>query len=327
MSQRKSNKNKVKNYLILAAVIIGVGFLSSKLIFGSRFQLAESENPIGYYSVEISNRDRIPVGSLDFDLVICNSTDSTTYYVVNGAIISGSGNSTGLQYAYSQSYAVIVGDSVKSQTIPIECSDYEDEPVVNVIEVILMALTSDISADIRISKINSEYPYISYEAWTASGYAVEANTCYSVSISIEYSFTAFDDYDHYIGTKPCTVGDFNILPDSILESYDKYDITEMLGVTNYEGHFFMVNSSIQNISSAFPGVLDPTQFTYELGDYTSIKFDSMVCSLVGNEAKAVFNFEFQFNSTSDCTLSYCLFDGALDAAFDDMYAYYKIGGF
>lgn len=307
-SKKKKQKTK-KDYLQILAIIgilAGVSGGVYQLIFGSAFQLQESEYPIGYYQLILDNPCSIPIWDQDFDIKIYNRTELVrTLTVVDGKFSSSNDYASPVYYASEQSWAAIVKDGFKTVFKPLECSEDEEDPVVNDLTILKRSYNHQINYNIKLATTEL-YNYTTFNLNTP--FSLLSNTSYNLYIYMNFEYV--ENRSYWCGTQINVTDD--ILP-PIAKSLE----------FNTDAHLLIMKGVIENVTLTWGLILQPNVIEY-LGE----KYSVLVLPGLFLNSPMFYEISFAINSPTEWTdFQICILDGFLDFAFDGSYPYYKLGGF
>ena len=312
-SAKKTKKELAKRKKIIwsivsVAVLISIIFLGPYLTQGSRFNLGTSANPIGFYRMELNNRYGMVVNDLDFDLIIIeDGILNGTLSIVDGTFSTTQSNQSEIYYAKNQSYTCIAKAGWVPAVVPIECDEARSKAPINEIELRPLGENSYIKTDVQIRQTINTSSYAPF----GNTYSISNNQSYRVFIDIR---------NNAVGPQNAFIGSQVVIPDYILSTSPLFAKTWAINQTNYAAHCFMIDSHVNFTYTSDGKFLDIVYFDYEAKNYTMVTLPA-----VANDGPVIVELEFTALSTN--TIKYCLWDGTLDAPFDNSYMYYKYGGF
>ena len=303
----KAKKRSRKDWIIIgvsSAVIVAVIASGAVFLFGSAFQVPTSDNPTGWYTIEVYGGG---FGDYDYDIEIHNASGVIkTLAVQDGDFHSYGSNRSGVFRAFNQSYAVIFQSGYKTVYLPIECSESPDNPTVNYVRPQFRAISSMVSETMEVASagINN---YTDFDP--ASGMRLYSKTSYKLFTRLEMD----DLYSHV----QWTGGQTNV-SDYVISSMPIADGSGF----NTDAHLLVFNGTLVNVSYS-NSYSRPHYISHESVNYTVFTLPMLFV-----DGDLVFEMEFDIESGDDtCILGCCITDGFIDAVFDDDYDYYKIGGF
>lgn len=297
-----------KQYLYIGAAVAAIVIFfvaGGTSLFGSAFQVPTSQNPTGYYQLQMDNPCGISNSDLNFNILIFNSVDNSSFKL---SISDGKFNDSGtdisnIYYAANQSYVSIQQAGFKTVFIPIECGSVNGSSNVNDFNVVKRASNSQVQSYFSYAD-TSVYNYTQFNP--DSPLHLIGNSTYD--FHMELSFSVSQNNSYWCGEQVNVTN--NLL--------GGFPIANKTGF-NTDANMLIFNSTLENVTM-ISECSTPFNFTYESQNYTVFILPTMYHS-----AKLVFDTQFSLNNPTN--LKICVFDGYLDYAFDQNYQFYKIGGF
>ncbi|MHA1341280.1 MAG: hypothetical protein ACTSRZ_13020 [Promethearchaeota archaeon] len=297
--KEKRLKSKKK---ILIGIGITICILSIPLIYylytGSIFKVAESLNPVGYYRLEIESYE--PVIDQNYKVIIYEGIKKLELEIVNG-VFDTNATISNIYYAESQSYACIIKESIKTVFIPIECAEDNISAKINSLRVYPRLNNNLIYPEIKLGNETGNYEYSSFDTPRK---LLPGN--YSISLQIYINEPSNSNYEGIL------CGGFTVNVSE--KALQDFPIAKSIGY-NVDAHILLINASVRIKCQSFNGL--PFIVTIDNKNYTIFILGPLFI-----DAPIFYSFTFELTETT--IISYCLFDGFLDFAFDPSFNYYKI---